>query len=269
MVSVFNSTDYRTFISKRFLEMPKRGYGQARKLSNYLGVHTTLVSQILKGLKTLTLEQASLCAEFLGLTDLETEYFLLLVQWDRAGNESLRKNLKRQMEQTKSKSIELVNRLKSDKKLKEEQKAIFYSDWVYSAVRQLTAIGEYHSVTSIAEALDLSPKRAREVVEFLLSTDLIEEEKGKLKIGAKSTHLESTSPWIKMHHMNWRQKSLEEMSKDYSNDKLFYTAPMTLSKKDALKIREMIVQFLEKVDEVVEPSPSEELWCIGIDWFRV
>ncbi|MEQ1665151.1 MAG: hypothetical protein ABL927_07235 [Bdellovibrionales bacterium] len=55
MTSVFTAHDYRSFVSKRFLLMPKKGYGQARKLSAFLGVHTTLVSQVLKGHKSFTL----------------------------------------------------------------------------------------------------------------------------------------------------------------------------------------------------------------------
>jgi len=268
MISIFDFSDYRAFIKGRFAEMPKKGYGQSYKLAVYLGVHTTLVSQVLKNLKTLTLEQASMVCEFLGLTEMESEFFLLLVQMDRAGNEPLRKILKRQMQEMKKKSLELSSRLQSEKQLTEEKRAVFYSDWAYSAVRQMTAIKGYQNLDAIAEYFDFSTKQAKLILDFLLSAGLCKEEKGKIVVGPSSTHLESSSPWVRVHHTNWRQKALQEMKKEEAA-KLHYTAPMTLSKSDALKIREMIVQFLEQVDKVIEPSPSEEQHCLNIDWFKV
>lgn len=268
MVSIYDFSDYRLFIKKRFLEMPKKGYGQSHKLAVYLGVHTTLISQVLKGLKTLTLEQASMACEFLGMTEMESEFFLLLVQMDRAGNEPLRKILKRQIQEMKQKSSELANRLQATKKLTEENRAVFYSDWAYSAVRQMTAIKGFQNLDAIAEHFAFSKKQTKLILDFLLSTGLCKDERGKIIVGPSSTHLESTSPWVRVHHTNWRQKALQEMRRE-EPAKLHYTAPMTLSKADALKIREMVVQFLEQVDKVIEPSPSEELHCLNIDWFKV
>jgi uncharacterized protein (TIGR02147 family) len=248
--------------------MPKKGYGQSHKLALFLGVHTTLVSQVLNGLKTFTLEQAALVCDFLGLTELETEFFLLLVQQDRAGNESLKKVLRRQIAELRAKSAQLSNRLQAQKKLSEEARAVFYSDWTYSAVRQLTAIKGYQNLDAIAEYFDFSKKQTKTILDFLLSTGLCKEEKGKIIIGPSSTHLEASSPWVRVHHANWRQQALQHLPKE-ENSKLHYTAPLTVSVDDALKIREMIVQFLEKVDKVIDPSPSEEVRCLNIDWFKV
>lgn len=268
MTSVFTAHDYRSFVSKRFLLMPKKGYGQARKLSAFLGVHTTLVSQVLKGHKSFTLEQAALVSEFLGLTSIEEQYFLLLVSFDRAGNESLRKILQKQITELKSKSSELATRLQSQKNLTEEKRAVFYSDWIYSAIRQLTAIREYQSPAKISEYLHLPQKRTREVLDFLVSAGLCVEERGVFKIGPSSTHLESDSPWVKSHHINWRVKAIQQLNQEEAA-KLHYSCPLTISKADAIKVREQIVQLLESVDKVIEPSSSEELRCLNIDWFKI
>lgn len=67
---------------------------------------------------------------------------------------------------------------------------------------------------------------------------------------------------------NWREKSIEALNRE-GHAKLHYTAPMTLSKADAELVREMIVKLLESIDKVIEPSPSEELRCLNIDWFEV
>jgi uncharacterized protein (TIGR02147 family) len=268
VISVYEYQNYRTFLAKRFGEMPKRGYGQAKKLADYLGVHTTLVSQVFKELKSFTPEQACNVAEFLGLNDLETEYFVLLVQADRAGNEALRKVVQKRIETIRTNALELENRLQSKKNLTPEQQAIFYSDWTYSAVRQLTAIPGFDTAGKIAEQLGLSLKKVNGALDFLLNVGLCVETKGKIKIGPSSTHLGSSSPWVKTHHMNWRNKAIEKLNHD-QKDSLHYTCPLTISKSDALKIREQIVKMLESLDKIIEPSPSEELHCLNIDWFKI
>ena len=268
MISIYNFDNPLSFLQARFAAMPKRGHGQSLRLARHLRVHTTLVSQVFRGSRQLTLEQAALTAEFLELTEAETDFFLLLTQLERAGNPALKKNLRRQLAAAKAKSEELVHRLKAEVRLREEERATFYSDWVYSAVRQLTAIPGFDSVEKIAAQLGLPRKRVKQVVDFLLATGLCVEKNGKLAVGPKSTHLEASSPWVRVHHVNWRHKAIEHVM-DAEESQLHYSAPMTLSAADARKIRELIVKFLESVDSVVEPSPSEELHCINVDWFRV
>lgn len=76
MVRVFEFSTYREYLTKRLKEMPNKGYGKMSELSRFIGVHTTLVSQILKGHKDLTTDQAILASEFFGLNALESEYFV-------------------------------------------------------------------------------------------------------------------------------------------------------------------------------------------------
>ncbi|MGZ3712404.1 MAG: hypothetical protein ACXVBE_11645, partial [Bdellovibrionota bacterium] len=85
MISLYNFTDYRAYLLARIEAMPKRGYGQSLKLSAFLGVHSTRVSQVLKGSKIFTLEQGALTADFLGLSEDEREYFITLIELERAG----------------------------------------------------------------------------------------------------------------------------------------------------------------------------------------
>lgn len=268
MISIFNYMDFRYFLTDQFKSLPKAGYGQSRRLANHLEVHTTLISQVLRGKKSFSLEQAVGVCEFLSLSDIETDYFLLLIQLDRAGTPALRKNLARQLAELRAQSNELVNRLASKRTLGERDRAIFYSDWAYSAVRQQIAINGFQTLEAIADHFGFTRRRTKEILEFLLSVQLCLEEKGILKVGPAMTHLESTSPWVRVSHMNWRAKAIAALDRE-NQAKLNYTAPMTLSKSDAEKIREMIAKFLESVDSIVEPSPSEALYCLNIDWFEV
>ena len=44
---------------------------------------------------------------------------------------------------------------------------------------------------------------------------------------------------------------------------------MTLSRKDIPKVRELLLDAIEKIATRVQASPSEELMCLNLDWFTV
>ena len=83
----FNFQDYRTCL-RQFLDRGPRGTKLA--LARALRCQPGFVTQILKGEKQLSLEQALGFTSFAGLEGAEKEYFLLLVQKDRAGTRELR-----------------------------------------------------------------------------------------------------------------------------------------------------------------------------------
>lgn len=268
MESIFNFKDFRKFIRISFSARSKGGHGEATKLARALSVNNTFISQVLKGDKSLSLEQAFATANYLSLNEFEAEFFVLLVQLDRAGTREYKNFIEKQLARLKGKSEKLANRVKHETKISEEQRAVFYSDWVYSAVRLSTQLSNLKTVESLAEHFALPVAKVREVIEFLLIAKILKLECGELSWGATSTHLEASSPWIKSHHANWRQKAIEEIS--HSNSKsLHYSAPMTLSKSDAARVREVLIQSINAVDEILTPSPSEELHCLNIDWFSV
>ncbi len=94
-MGIFEYNDYKLFVRNRIREMARAGRGQYQKMALHLRVHPTLVSQIFRGVRDLTPEQASEVAVFLELSEPESQYFLTLVQISRAGNQRLRELLER------------------------------------------------------------------------------------------------------------------------------------------------------------------------------
>lgn len=267
-MNVFDHNSYRKILNLRLKLMPKQGHGQAKKLAEYLGVSTTLISQILSEQKHFTMDQAFMSCEFFSLNELETKYFITLVQVERSASQSFRKSLQKDLAQYREDSQKLEKRLTHQQVLNEEQKAIFYSDWYYSAIRMLTSIGGYDSVESIAAYFGLPKKIVASALHFLEAAQLIVQENNKFRIGNLSTHVNAESNWVKLHHNNWRFKAIEYMNYP-DNQKLHYTSPMTLSIADAEKIRMKLVTMIGEVGKIVDDSPAKELMCLNLDWFRV
>ena len=163
---------------------------------------------------------------------------------------------------------QLVNRVKHDGALAPEEQATFYSDWIYSAVRLSTLLPGLQTPATLAAALGVPLGEINRVTEFLVRAGLLRLESGKYATGPLATHLAGNSPWIKSHHSNWRLKAIERLRLS-DEDSLHYSAPMTMSRSDIKKIKELLVTTINRADEILEPSESEVLVCLNIDWFKL
>ena len=178
-------------------------------------------------------------------------------------------SFRRQIESRQKDQRQLKNRVTRSRDLSGEERSIYYSNWIYSAVRNISAIERYRDPSRIASALGIDRTLMNQVLEFLLKTGLCVEDSAGLKPGPQMTHIEATSPLVTRHHGNWRVKAMDRHPQLNPDRELAYTAPMTLSEKDALRIRALLAELVEKTDEIVGPSPSEKLYCLGLDWFEV
>jgi uncharacterized protein (TIGR02147 family) len=267
-VNIFAYTSYREIFQHWLAERPNGGRGSGSKLAAHLKVSTVLVSQVLRGTRTLQLDHAFGVAEYMGLTAQETEYFMLLVQHEHAGTLTYRAYLKGKIEQKRSVAKEVQSRVARDIQLSEEIRARFYSHWHYSAIRLLTDIPATQTPASIARRLNLEMSRVNEILAFLEANKLCTHHAGRFKMAVKSTHLESSSPWIYSRQLQWRQKAIQSMERTDPRS-IYYTGPMVLSQEDAAWVREKLLEAIREITERARDSKSEALTCLNIDWFAV
>ncbi len=263
---IFDFDSYKKFIVARIDASPKGGRGQVRLIASHLRVHTSLISQIVRGSKHLTLEQAVDLAAYFGLNPIETDYLLTLVEWERAGSTALKKFFLEKRERLLRQSKKVSALFSKSQSLSESQRAIFYSQWYFSAIRLLTDIPAFQTREAIAEHLKLSQATARAAVDFLLSAGLVVEKKGVLECGPTWTFASDGTPHAARHHTNWRLKALERIEQRREHE-VQITLPVTLSVKDRAKLRKMIFKFVEESKELVESSPAEVLSILTLDLF--
>lgn len=265
---IFEHVEYRKYLDLRLRAQPRKGYGQLSKLAKYLNMNSAYLSQVMKGEKSFSLEQGIQVARFLNLTESDTEYWILLISHDRAGRHDLKDYYLKKVKSMQHQFQQISNLVSNDTKLDELTKSVFYSDWVYSGIRQATAIPGHHSIEKIAQFLGLKPQRVKEVIDFLVQSGLcVLNEKG-YTIGPRRTHLEESSPLKKNHHQNWRVKAVEHLFDSWEQG-LHYTSPMTVTAADAKSIRNTLLQMIKDVNAIADASRSEELVCLNLDFFRI
>ncbi|MGE3261996.1 MAG: TIGR02147 family protein [Bacteriovoracia bacterium] len=265
-MTVYEYDSYKQCVNAWVQEQPNKGYGIYSRIAAYLGTNSVIMSQVFKGDRDLNLEQAAKLAQFMGLGSNETDYFLLLVQIARSGTHDLTTILKRQAEECRLRGQAIKNRIKHEQ-LTDEDKAVFYSSWYFIATWLAAPIAEFSSVSALSKHFNIPEEVLADVLRFLLDKGLLIKKSKGFDFGTNVVHVPHDSPFVVKHHMNWRMKSMQSMDRR-NEENLHYTAPLSLSADLAKKIREEIVQFIQKQTKKVADSPSEKLVCLNIDWFQ-
>lgn len=264
MISVFEFENYRVFLNSWIEKQNIKGCKS--QMAKAAGVSSTLISLILKGDKHLSSEQSLDLCEFMGFNDKECDYFMLLVELGRSGSHKLTQRLKGKIKAAQKESQQISKRVKKDLELSEESKALYYSSWVYTGIRNLAALEKFNDAGAIAQRLNLPTGTVIRCLDFLVDEGLCLYKNEKLTYGAAYTHINNDSPFVNKHHQNWRFKSIQQMDQKLDSD-LFYTCPMSLSLEATQQVRELLLKVIQEALKVVGPSPSEEVRCLNIDWF--
>lgn len=267
-MNIFNYSDYRAYLRSYIQKLPKQGRGVINRLAAYLEVHPSLLSQVLSDSKNLSLEQAYLTREYLGLSEQEGEYFMCLVQFERAGTIKLKNYFKEKMALLKEDSAEIGSHLVQDRQLTEEEKSIFYSHWLYTAIWLYTGVQKEKTLDEIVQRFQIPRERASEILRFLVKTNLCIFKNSAYQSSSHSIHIARNSAHAHKHHTNWRLRAIESRD-NVSEEEIMYTAPFSISRKDFNYIRERIFEVLKDVTNTAVRSEAEDLACFNIDFFWI
>lgn len=95
-LNIHNYRDYKVVIQETLKE---RGRGSQARLSEKIRCTRSYLSQVINADQHLTMEQGYLCAQFMGLDDEYTRFFLLLIQHQRTEAVALKKFLTQEIDE--------------------------------------------------------------------------------------------------------------------------------------------------------------------------
>jgi uncharacterized protein (TIGR02147 family) len=264
---IFDFDFYKDYL--RFQTGPnKRRSGLKAKMAEAMGCHSGYISQVLHRTAQLSLEQGERLNELFGHTEVESHFFLLLIQHERAGTHHLKSYFKKQLQEIQKQRLILNQRLKIKESISTEDQARYYSSWQYSAIHMALTLPGVDNAENIVEELKLPLKKVNEILEFLITIGLIQKSDEKIETTSDFIFLEKSSPNIIRHHTNWRMKAIESFDQEDPDD-LHYSGVVTLSNKDALRIKEILMKSIKSSLDIVKESKEESLRTLCIDLFKI
>ncbi|MFN9067384.1 MAG: helix-turn-helix domain-containing protein, partial [Bdellovibrionales bacterium] len=132
-MKIFDYDNYKKWFIDWVDNRPNKGYGEFSKLAEFLNSSSTVISQIFKGDRDLSLEQAKKLAEFCQLTDLETKYLMQLALIARAGNFELKTYFEGEKNKIREECQQVKSRISPTRLLSDSEKALLVSSWMPTA----------------------------------------------------------------------------------------------------------------------------------------
>lgn len=242
--------------------------GVKAALAAAAGCQPSYFSQVLYGKSHLSLEQADRISRHLKHSDDESEFFLILVNFERAGTTELRAHYSKQMERSLERRLKLTARFESKNTLSEENKQKYYSSWTYAGIHIATTIPALQTSEALAEYFRLPVRMIKQCLDFLMESGLIIFEKGRYKNSENSIRLGNDSHLILRHHTNWRLQAIDSLEGERPKD-FHYSSVITLSEIDVIRIKESLLSAVQSTKEIVLNSPAEKVYTFNIDFFSL
>jgi uncharacterized protein (TIGR02147 family) len=265
---IFNYLDYKPYIKFKIRSQPKNGRGVKTSLAKCLGCQTTFISQVLLGNPHFSLEQAMKLNHFFEHTPDESRFFILLIEYARAGSVLLKKFFREQIDEVLKRRNDLSQRLTNIEEIKDEYQSEYYSRWEYAVVHVMLSITEFQNPESIIKQLNLPRSEVLDILTFLVKVGLATYENGKYNIGKNRLHLSRNSMQIRNHHMNWRHRAIYAIERNRAED-LHYSNVFTLSQKDIPAVKEIFIIAIERARKIIRESKEEGTQALTIDYFSI
>ena len=267
LIDIYGFSNYREFVSAKLKSMPMKGRGQIQQASKALGIHSSRLSRVLSGGDNLTPEQAFLLARYLGLNRFETDFFISLLDLERAGKAEYRTHLRERLRLLKRQATSEQKVAFADELLSDEACKVFFSNRINEVAWLSTMIPGLQSAKDLADALHLSLSDANKVVEFLTSVGLCVKEGEKVLPLRRYIHLEPESGDFTTKLRNWRTKAIETLDKSSKSD-YFFTHTVAISDTSAKEVDQILRDAVQRIDIALRRAPATKVMCLNIDWFR-
>ncbi len=267
-INIFEFSDYRELI-RRVIESRNEKRGYHKRLAAAAGCHTSYLSQVLNSNIQLTPDQAAGMARFWGFSSRETDYFLYLVMIDRSGTPALKEFLQGRLSELREENNILVRRIKDPPpKLRLEDQVLYYSAWYYAAIHMMITVPKLRNPAEIAQRLALSTNLVERTLDQLEAMGFVQQDEGGYAPTSKIVHIGMDSPLNASNHAHWRHVSTNRIFENRPGE-VHYSAVYSLSQADLGKLREELLQLMERSRQIVGPSKEETVGIMILDLFEM
>ncbi len=263
--SIFEFDSYKKAMAYFLLKQGRRG--RLSRAAEELKCQPSFLSRVIKSEVHLTLDHAFMLTRFWKLYAEESQYFQTLVEFERAAEPQYKASLATKLDDLKKNHESLKNRIKKQDFPLASQQSLYFSSWIWSALHFLTSISHFQTTKSLAARLGLTEETVKSALQDLTNFDLVRENRGRWVYHSGQFHLPKDSPYVVLHHQNWRSRAVMD-SQNVRNDGIHYTTVLTLSHSDVHRLKNLVLDFISESERIAKPSDPEECMVLTCDLFK-
>jgi len=263
---VYQYEGYRDFLIASL--NAESDHGSRSRLARAAGCSPSWITRVLSGNVQLTPDQAFAMAQYFHLSERETDFFLLLVDKERAATLPLRKRIEKRCAELKLESEQISNSVRTDYSISEAHRVRYYTSWIYPTVHVACMIRAF-TLDELVAVTGLEKVPVSAALGELLEMGLAQKKGAKWEATNKNLHLPSDHVLTNVMHASWRQRTTQLLQERGSNDGLHYSGVHCMSASDLEEIRQGLKNTLLKNLKTIKNSPSEKLAVFCMDWYEL
>ena len=236
-----------------------------RAFAKKLEMSPATLSQVLSDKKNFSRERAMLVAEKLKLDKSESEYFIQLVELDRAKTPRLKSQVLEKLQEINPKRD--VNDLSVD---------VFklMSEWYYPTVLEMLDLYKNSfKVEEVARRLNISPIQVQEALDRLERLGLIEKTpSGEIKKSHAKTVVGSQVPneALRNFHEQMLTKAQQSLRTQTPNEKYVGSETFCFDESDLEEVNELTEKYFQQVLSLAKKKKDKShVYHLGIQFFKL
>jgi uncharacterized protein (TIGR02147 family) len=264
-LNIFNYTSYKKFLTDWLDVVGERG--SLTRMAEAAGCHRTYLSQVLNSKVELTLDHAACLIPFLSLNEIAGDYFLTCVLYERASLKEAKAHFLLKLNKVSRQQQTVSARITPTEKVSPEtniDNGYYYSSSSVAAVHIATSCQETQTIAQIARRYNYASEVVEKNLNYLLSLGLVTKSGSRYIHSGKVLHLERSSHYTRINHLNWRLLASEDSQ---SEESIHYTNVFSISKKDWPLLKTRLLDFIVSQNTLVHSSGAEEVFTFCCDLF--
>lgn len=266
----YSATDYRKAIKYLIERENDRGEKTSlASLAEAVRVQRPYLSKVMSGSADLNSDQLYLVCKFFDLSETETEYLELLLDYSRATLKERKDLLKKKIQTTQAIHLDIKKHVIA-KEVNVESSAFseYYLNHHMQIVHIALNVKKYQNLTNLSEALGISKDYLLEILKKLEELGLVQHSKDRYTTTTQSIHLPKNSSLLRPHQSIVRMQSLQQLN-SRGRDPGNYSFSVTFSGDEEIRkrIQEEFLKFLKITQKIVSTGDTEEIYQINFDLF--
>jgi transcriptional regulator with XRE-family HTH domain len=271
-MNIFECKSYKNLIKEKLTELKSINSKYTfEALAKAMNIHKPYLSRVLNQKGDFNKDQLFLCAKFLKLTELETEYFYFLFEENTCYVPERKNQLAVRLEEYTKRSLK-SDSLYSSQSSKNHQIARsddYFMDPYFPLIHMFLLIPKFaENPSHIADTLGLSPEKTLEYIENLHFMKIIEKKNNKINILKEFIHLPENSILITAFRNLSKMKALDRITSSSSDDYLSLHVFFTSDEAARKKIQKLFLEFLDTAKKISDKSKSEEVYQLNFDLLK-
>ncbi len=144
----------------------------------------------------------------------------------------------------------------------------YFSNWDISTIHLATSSPFYQEPEKIAHRFRLGMDRVKYVLHFLEKNNLVDQKDNRWIFKGDPIFLKKESPLNHLHQIN-RRDQVARSIREYDPENIHFATVFAVSRSHFEELKSDIKLLIERAHRQIIASPSEEIYSLVIDLFKV